>query len=260
MIVYWVLLLTTALFAYLIGSLDTLVLASNFVFHRNLRRLGDPSVWLSNFYRIYGVKGFVKLLAVELIRDALPLLIGSLLLGIKGHADAGRAFAGFVLVLARLWPAIYGFRGSDASIAFAVAAFAVQPSVGVASAIVILAVTVLTSLDASDLADIGVAGRTPAEQVAALARLAVDSGANGLVCSPKEVGSLSRSLPKGTFFVTPGVRPAGAAVGDQKRVATPADAVRDGATHLVVGRPVLAAPDPALAARDILAEMSAAGA
>ena len=144
MIVYWVLLLTTALFAYLIGSLDTLVLASNFVFHRNLRRLGDPSVWLSNFYRIYGVKGFVKLLAVELIRDALPLLIGSLLLGIKGHSDAGRAFAGFVLVLARLWPAIYGFRGSDASIAFAVAAFAVQPSVGVASAIVIFAVTVLT--------------------------------------------------------------------------------------------------------------------
>ena len=112
MIVYWVLLLTTALFAYLIGSLDTLVLASNFVFHRNLRRLGGSDVWLSNFYRIYGVKGFVKLLAVELIRDALPLLIGSLLLGIKGHADAGRAFAGFVLVLARLWPAIYGFRGS----------------------------------------------------------------------------------------------------------------------------------------------------
>ena len=144
MIVYWVLLLTTAIFAYLIGSLDTLVLASNFVFHRNLRRLGDPSVWLSNFYRIYGVKGFVKLLAVELVRDALPLLIGSLLLGIKGHADAGRAFAGFVLVLARLWPALYGFHGSDASIAFAVAAFAVQPSVGVASAIVIFAVTVLT--------------------------------------------------------------------------------------------------------------------
>ncbi len=129
-----------------------------------------------------------------------------------------------------------------------------------ADAPAILAVTVLTSLDASDLADIGVAGRTPAEQVAALARLAVDSGAGGLVCSPMEVGSLSRSLPKGTFFVTPGVRPAGAAVGDQKRVATPADAVRDGATHLVVGRPVLAAPDPALAARNILSEMAAAGA
>ena len=76
MIVYWILLLVTAIFAYLVGSLDTLVLASNFVFHRNLRRLGDESVWLSNFYRIYGVKGFVKLLAVELVRDALPLLFG----------------------------------------------------------------------------------------------------------------------------------------------------------------------------------------
>ena len=144
MIVYWLLLLPTAVFAYLVGSLDTLVLASNFVFHRNLRRLGDSRVWLSNFYRIYGIPGFVKLLIVELVRDALPILLGSVLLGIRGHADAGRAFAGFVLVLARLWPALYGFRGSDASIAFAVAAFAVEPSVGVAAAIIILAVIVVT--------------------------------------------------------------------------------------------------------------------
>ena len=144
MSIYWALLLPTAIFAYLVGSLDTLVLASNFVFHRNLRRLGDESVWLSNFYRIYGVKGFAKLLAVELVRDALPLLFGTGMLAIRGHASAGCAFAGFVLVLARLWPAIYGFRGSDASIAFAVAAFAVQPSVGIAAAIIILAVTAVT--------------------------------------------------------------------------------------------------------------------
>ena len=119
----------------------------------------------------------------------------------------------------------------------------------------ILAVTVLTSLDQGDLADIGVAGRTPAEQVAAMAAFATANGAHGLVCSPMEVGALSRSLPPGTLFVTPGVRPAGAAVGDQKRVATPSDAVRDGATHLVVGRPVMAADDPAAAARAIRAEM-----
>ena len=119
----------------------------------------------------------------------------------------------------------------------------------------ILAVTVLTSLDQSDLADIGVAGRTPAEQVAAMAKFATDNGAHGLVCSPREVGALSSALPAGTIFVTPGVRPAGSAVGDQKRVATPADAVRDGATHLVVGRPILGAPDPAAAARAIRAEM-----
>jgi len=121
----------------------------------------------------------------------------------------------------------------------------------------ILAVTVLTSLDQGDLADIGVVGRTPAEQVAAMARFATENGAHGLVCSPVEVGTLSKALKKGTVFVTPGVRPAGAAVGDQKRVATPADAVRDGATHLVVGRPILAAPDPVAAARAILAEMAA---
>ena len=119
----------------------------------------------------------------------------------------------------------------------------------------ILAVTVLTSLDASDLADVGIAGRTPADQVMAMARFATANGAHGLVCSPKEVGDLSKTLPAGTLFVTPGVRPAGAAVGDQKRVATPAEAVADGATHLVVGRPVLAAADPAAAALAIRAEM-----
>ena len=119
----------------------------------------------------------------------------------------------------------------------------------------ILAVTVLTSLDQTDLADVGIVGRSPAEQVAAMACFATENGADGLVSSPMEVGALSRSLKSGTLFVTPGVRPAGSAVGDQKRVATPADAVRDGATHLVVGRPILAAPDPTAAARTILAEM-----
>ena len=121
----------------------------------------------------------------------------------------------------------------------------------------ILAVTVLTSLDQNDLADVGIVGRTPADQVLAMAKFATAHGAHGLVCSPKEVGSLSRQLPAGTLFITPGVRPAGAAVGDQKRVATPAEAVRDGSTHLVVGRPILAAPDPTAAARAILAEISA---
>ena len=120
----------------------------------------------------------------------------------------------------------------------------------------ILAVTVLTSLDQSDLADVGIVGRTSAEQVVAMAKFATENGAHGLVCSPKEVGALSKMLKAGTLFITPGVRPAGAAVGDQKRVATPAEAVRDGATHLVVGRPILAAEDPVAAAKAIRAEMS----
>ena len=122
----------------------------------------------------------------------------------------------------------------------------------------ILAVTVLTSLDASDLADIGVAGRTPAEQVQAMGRLALGNGAAGIVCSPKEVRAMREILGPAATLVTPGVRPAGAAVGDQKRVATPGEAVRDGSTHLVVGRPILAADDPVTAARAIAAEMAAA--
>jgi len=122
----------------------------------------------------------------------------------------------------------------------------------------ILAVTVLTSLDQADLNDVGIVGRTPAEQVMAMAKFATGNGADGLVCSPKEVGALSRALKAGTLFITPGVRPAGSAVGDQKRVATPAEAVRDGSTHLVVGRPILAAPDPVAAAAAIRAEIESA--
>ncbi len=118
----------------------------------------------------------------------------------------------------------------------------------------LLAVTMLTSLEQADLDDLGI-GRVMADQVESLARLALDAGADGVVCSPREVGRLRALLPPGALLVTPGVRPAGADLGDQKRVATPAAAVRDGATHLVVGRPVLEAPDPAAAARAILAEM-----
>ena len=144
MIVYWILLLITALFAYLFGSMDTMVLASNFVFHRNLLRLGDQSTWLSNFRRLFGWGGFAKLLVVEVIKDVIPILIGSILLGIKGHADAGRAFAGFVLVLGRLWPAFYRFRGSSAFVAMTVAAFTAAGSVGAAVMVVTAAAIIAT--------------------------------------------------------------------------------------------------------------------
>lgn len=119
----------------------------------------------------------------------------------------------------------------------------------------ILAVTVLTSLDESDLADIGVSARSSAEQVQAMGRLALANGANGIVCSPKEVKKMREILGPDALLVTPGVRPAGAEIGDQKRIATPAEAVRDGSTHLVVGRPILAAADPVAAALAIRAEM-----
>lgn len=126
----------------------------------------------------------------------------------------------------------------------------------------ILAVTALTSLDQSDLTDLGITRAMP-EQVEALGLLAVTNGADGTVCSPKEVANISRILraavpSRALCFCTPGVRPAGAAIGDQKRVATPAGAVRDGSTHLVVGRPILEAEDPVAAARAIAAEMATA--
>lgn len=114
--IYTVLLILIAAIAYTAGSMSSVVIASNFVFHKNLRALGYGNSALSNFRRIYGTKGLLKLLLVELVRDALPIIIGGLLLGIKGHADVGRAFAGFCLVLGRLYPLFYDFKGSHALI------------------------------------------------------------------------------------------------------------------------------------------------
>ena len=141
MIVYWLLLLPTALVAYVFGSMDTMVLASNFVFRQNLRRLGEGNRWLSNFRRIYGIPGFIKLALVEVIKDLLPILIGGWLLGIKGHADVGRAFACFCLVLGRLYPVFYDFKGSHAGIALVVGAFTLNSSVGAAALVVLALVT-----------------------------------------------------------------------------------------------------------------------
>jgi len=121
----------------------------------------------------------------------------------------------------------------------------------------LLAVTVLTSLDAADLAATGVSA-TPAEHALRLAKLARASGIHGLVCSPSEVRALRSALGAEAILVTPGIRPAGAAAGDQKRVGSPASALRDGSSLLVVGRPIRDAADPAAAARSILAEMSGA--
>ena len=114
----------------------------------------------------------------------------------------------------------------------------------------ILAVTVLTSLDAAALASTGVAS-SPAEQVLRLARLALSAGADALVCSPKEVAMLRAALGPSARFVVPGIRPAGSALGDQVRVMTPAEAVAAGADWIVVGRPITGAADPGAAAAAI---------
>jgi orotidine-5'-phosphate decarboxylase len=118
----------------------------------------------------------------------------------------------------------------------------------------IVAVTVLTSLDQTDLAAIGVAGGVT-DQAARLADLALASGLDGVVCSAHEAATLRRQLGPEAILVVPGIRPAGAATGDQKRVMGPAEAMAAGATHLVIGRPITEAADPAAAARAIVSEL-----
>jgi orotidine-5'-phosphate decarboxylase len=121
----------------------------------------------------------------------------------------------------------------------------------------LLAVTVLTSMDANELAGIGITA-LPAEQVLRLARLAQASGINGMVCSPEEVAILRKETGPDSLLVVPGIRPAGSDLGDQKRVATPIQAINDGASLLVVGRPITRATDPAAAARAVLQEIELA--
>ncbi len=118
----------------------------------------------------------------------------------------------------------------------------------------VLAVTVLTSLADADLSELGVSGNV-ATQVLRLGSLARATGCGGLVASAKEAAALRRELGEGFAIVTPGVRPAGTAAGDQARVLTPAQAIASGATYLVVGRPILEAPDRALAAQNIVGEI-----
>lgn len=121
----------------------------------------------------------------------------------------------------------------------------------------LLAVTVLTSMDSAQLGAIGLK-RSPADQVELLAKMGLDAGIRGFVCSPQEVASLRSLTGPESVLVIPGIRPASSETGDQKRIATPAEALRLGASYLVVGRPITQAPNPAEAAEAILREMTEA--
>jgi orotidine-5'-phosphate decarboxylase len=123
--------------------------------------------------------------------------------------------------------------------------------------LVVLAVTVLTSLDDSDLEKTGVRGRV-SDQVVRLSALALGSGCQGIVSSAHEASQLRKEFGTSFAIVTPGVRPAGGAAGDQVRVVTPGEAIAAGATHIVVGRPITEAIDPAAETRAILGEISSA--
>lgn len=119
----------------------------------------------------------------------------------------------------------------------------------------LIAVTILTSMGEDDLREIGLPG-TPVDNVARLAKLSHTSGMDGIVCSPQEVTMLRRELPQSFSLVTPGIRPAWSAKGDQTRITTPADAIRNGSTYLVIGRPITADPQPLAALKRIEDELA----
>ena len=130
----------------------------------------------------------------------------------------------------------------------------VRAAVEAAPEVTIAAVTVLTSMSTQTLLDVGLLG-PPLDAVRRLAALAVGAGAGALVCSPQEVAAVRAEVGPGIVLITPGVRPAGADVGDQARVATPQQALADGADLLVVGRPITGADDPGAAAAQIAAAL-----
>jgi len=172
-------------------------------------------------------------------------------LDLKLH-DIPNTVAGAVRSLLPLTPAMVTLHAAGGAAMIAAARKAAE-SAGDARPM-LLAVTVLTSMDAAALHATGVAD-APADQVLRLARMAMAAGADGLVCSPREVAMLRDALGAAPFLVVPGVRPEGSPAGDQARTAMPAEAIAAGADWIVVGRPITAAADPAAAARAIAASL-----
>ena len=172
-----------------------------------------------------------------------------LFLDLKLH-DIPNTVAGAVRALAPIRPAMLTIHAAGGSAMVAAARQALNDTSPEGERPILLAVTVLTSMDAEALGATGIAGG-PRQQVMRLARLAIAAGADGLVCSPHEVAPLRDMLGDAPCLVVPGVRPAGAAVGDQKRVMTPEEAQRAGADWIVVGRPITRDADPAAAAARI---------
>ena len=172
-------------------------------------------------------------------------------LDLKLH-DIPNTVAGALRALLKLEPAMLTLHAAGGS-AMIEAARRAADAVQVRP--VLLAVTVLTSLDTAALHATGVAGG-PRQQVLRLARLALGAGADGLVCSAREVPMLRDALGEAPVLVVPGIRPQGSDTGDQARTATPREAMEAGADWIVVGRPITAAPDPAAAAAAIAAELA----
>jgi orotidine-5'-phosphate decarboxylase len=179
-----------------------------------------------------------------------------LFLDLKFH-DIPNTVAGAVRAAVHLRPAIVNVHASGGQAMMQAAAEAAREAAEDAEVPrpLVLAVTVLTSLNDDDLAAVGQAGPA-SDQVLRLARLAQESGLDGVVCSPQEIAALRRACDPAFVLVVPGIRPDWAARDDQKRVMTPAEAQAAGADYLVIGRPITGAEDPAAAARRIAGELA----
>lgn len=177
-----------------------------------------------------------------------------LFLDLKLH-DIPNTVAGATRAACQVKPDFLTLHASGGS-AMMRAAVAAAADAGGTDAPRLLAITVLTSLDESDLVSCGQIGPVQ-DQARRLADLAQRAGVAGIVCSPQEVATLRRQCGPDFVLVTPGIRPAWAASGDQKRIMTPAEAIAAGADHLVIGRPITQATDPAAALTRICAEIDA---
>ncbi|GBQ48848.1 orotidine-5'-phosphate decarboxylase [Komagataeibacter sucrofermentans] len=179
-----------------------------------------------------------------------------LFLDLKLH-DIPNTVASAIGSLAALRPAMLTIHASGGRAMIAAARKAIDETFPEGARPLLLAVTVLTSMDEAALHETGVEGSVEA-QVLRLGALAMDSGADGLVCSSHEIAPLRAALGHKPVLVVPGIRPAGSALGDQKRVMTPAQASAAGADWIVVGRPITRAADTAAAAAAIAAELETA--
>jgi orotidine-5'-phosphate decarboxylase len=181
-----------------------------------------------------------------------------LFLDLKFH-DIPNTVAGALRAALRLRPFMVNLHASGGPAMMKAAAAAVAETAAALSIPrpLLIAVTVLTSLDEADLMAVGQQGPVP-DQVERLARLAKVSGLDGVVCSPREIERLRAALGPDFTLVVPGIRPDWAAEGDQKRIMTPAQALARGADYLVIGRPITGAPDPRAAAERILEELKQA--
>lgn len=185
---YWLFSILTAALAYCFGSLSTMVLSSNFVFRTNLKRLGEGSIWLSNFRRVYGAKGFLKLALVEIVKDAVPIIIGGWLFSAGDNAAVGRALAAFCLIVGRMYPAIYEFRGGYATAAVVIAAMLISFSLGLAVLVIVVAVGLLSRY-------VSVASLAGALTMGAIAVLVLENSLAVRLCIFIAVLMFVRTLP-----------------------------------------------------------------